>query len=124
VLVFTAEEQEIAEKRGIVKRMFTRIDEKQFYFTDHLLFENNVIEENVHDWAISKILKTGSSKISLRNLDVTIKIAISMMQKAGYTKTSIDLVLKNIRDKATEIIDIKQYEWEKVLKSQTETMPF
>jgi hypothetical protein len=83
-----------------------------------------VIPFEIYDWAMLKIIDVSRMKISNSNLAITMKIAKSMMIKSGYNKYSIELILSKIKEKAIEVIDIKQYEWEKVLESQTRTMPF
>lgn len=83
-----------------------------------------LIPIEVHDWAISKMIDVSGMKISNANLAITMKIAKSMMIKAGYNEYSINLISSKIRDKAIEIIDIKQYEWDQVLQSQANQLPF
>lgn len=132
VLVFKAKEQPIAESRGVVKKMFTDTtsetnnngEVEQFYFTDTLLFKRNVIEEKIHDWAISNLLKVPNNKIGQSNSSVSIRIAESMMKKAGYSKESAELVISAIKEDALLLTDTKQYEWEALLDSQVNQLPF
>lgn len=126
VLVFVSEENTFAEKRGIVKRQFnnTHAPLRQFYFTNPILSNENIIKEDVYEWAISKILRVPKNKAAQSNLAVTVKIAKSMMDKNGYTEYSKNYILDRIKNNAIEIIDIKQYEWEQVLESQANQLPF
>jgi len=84
----------------------------------------NEILWKVNDWIIDKMFSVCGSKIGQSNLAINIKIAKSMLLKAGVYDFISEMWLKDAIMNSIDIIDIKQYEWEKLCESQVNQLPF
>jgi hypothetical protein len=78
----------------------------------------------VYEWAISHILKTQPNKAAQSNIAVTTKIVKSMMLKNKLRSIDSDIIFESMLTNCIEIIDIKQYEWEKLCEFQVNQLPF
>lgn len=84
----------------------------------------NIHYLEANDWIAHNMLTTPKDKISIANARVLVLIAISKMMKAGVRPNHIQMFESKLKDTAIEILDVSQYEWEQVLKSQASQLPF
>ena len=124
IKTFDAKQLQINEKLYLpARRTYYSISNKN-PITSQEISRIKGLLANINDWTVDKMMSANISKASNANVKVNLLIAKTMIDKLNISKWTKIMFLSDLHSTAIDILDKEQFDWEQIIESQLNQLPF